>query len=107
MYTNYVNPWGRDAAPWYGCMWKDQSLCVQSNPGYERIAILTKSKRLLLHDDASNLVELFEAEGIKQFQLAGRRMAVIDLQGNLLVKDVAFKRTLPFGHEFLRNWTRL
>ncbi len=106
-YQNYINPWGRDTAPWYGCMWKDQSLCVQPNPGYKRIGILTQSKRLFLRDDASNLVEIFEAEKIKQFQMAGHRIALIDRNGNLLVKDARFKRTLPFGHEFFWNWVNL
>jgi hypothetical protein len=106
-YKNYVNPWGRDAAPWYGCMWKDQRLCVLPNPGYKRIGIFTRSKRLFLRDDAANIVEIFGADGITQFQLAGYRMAVIDEHGNLLVKDLEVKRTLPFGYEFLRNWIDL
>lgn len=107
LYTNYVNPWGRDAPPWHGCMWKDQSLCVQPNPGQERMGILTKSNRLFVRDDAGKMVEIFEAEGVKQFQLAGQRMALIDRDGNLLVKDVALKRTPPFGYQFLRNWVDL
>ncbi|HET9913354.1 MAG TPA: M23 family metallopeptidase [Anaerolineales bacterium] len=107
MYTNYVNPWGRDAAPWYGCMWKDQSLCVRPNPGYRRMGILTQANRLFIRDDAGNMAEVFEADGIAGFRLAGHRMAVVDRNENLLVKDVGFKRSLPCGYEFLRNWTNL
>ncbi|HSB00468.1 MAG TPA: M23 family metallopeptidase [Anaerolineales bacterium] len=106
-YENYVNPWGRDAAPWYGCMWKDQSLCVQPNPGYKRMGILTQANRLLIRDDASNTMEVFEAEEVKRFEMAWDRIAVIDRHGSLLVRDVEFKRTLPFGYEFLRNWVAL
>lgn len=107
LYTNYVNPWGRDVSPWYGCMWKDQSLCVHPTPGHRRIGIFTGSDRLLVRDDASNIVEIFESGGLKQIQMAGRRIAVLDQKENLLAKDAEFKRTLPFGHEFLRNWVNL
>jgi murein DD-endopeptidase MepM/ murein hydrolase activator NlpD len=107
MYTNYVNPWGRDAPPWSGCMWKDESLCVQPNPGYKRIGIFTRADRLFLRDDAGNIVKVFEVEGSSQFQMAGHRIAIVDRAGNLRVKEVEFKRTLPFGHEFLRNWVSL
>ena len=27
LYSNFVNPWGRDLAPWNGCMWLDRRLC--------------------------------------------------------------------------------
>lgn len=106
-YENYVNPWGRDAAPWYGCMWKDQSLCVQSNPGYRRMGVLTQANRLLIHDDASNALEVFEAEDVKQFEMSGDRIAVLDRRGNLLVRNVKLRQSAPFGYEFLRNWVKV
>jgi hypothetical protein len=58
MYANYVNPWGRDA-PWYGCMWKDQSLC-KPIPATSA-GIFTQTNRLFIRDAAANIVEVFKA----------------------------------------------
>lgn len=106
-YMNYINPWGKDQYPWYGCMWKDQSLCVQSNPGYMRIAFLTQSDRFLIRDDAFHTIEVFKEVEIKQIQMAGVRIAVVDEKGNLLVKDVKTRGRQPFDYEFLANWLKL
>jgi hypothetical protein len=106
-YLNYINPWGRDEAPWIGCMWKDQSLCVQPNPGYERMGILTHAGRFFVRGDNSIVAEILGVNEIKQFQMIGHRIAIIDQSGALLARDVEFKRVLPFSYDFVLNWVNL
>ncbi|MFZ5881140.1 MAG: M23 family metallopeptidase [Chloroflexota bacterium] len=104
-YTNFVNPWGRDQAPWLGCMWQDQSLCPTPNPGFGRLALYTEQQRLFVKQDGVNLVEIHAAVGIRKIQLAGQRIAVLDGSGTLWVREGDYQRQLPYAHDFLSRWS--
>lgn len=104
-YTNFVNPWGRDQAPWLGCMWQDASLCPEPNPGFERLALYTQQHRLFIKQDGINLVEVHAAAGIRKIQLAGRRIAVLDGNGTLWVREGDYRQQLPYAHDFLSRWS--
>lgn len=105
-YSNYVNPWGRDEAPWFGCMWLDQSLCVLPNPGYERSAFLTSSGKLFIKQDSTRLIEIYDAEGAGRIQLRDERIGLIDRNGVLWVGDRSYKDK-PWGHDFVFNWVNV
>lgn len=85
-YENYVNPWGQDEFPWLGCMWLDQSLCVNPDPDYKRLAWITTTGRLFILQGALT-VQVLSAQGLKQIRLWGERAAVIDADGNLRIRD--------------------
>jgi murein DD-endopeptidase MepM/ murein hydrolase activator NlpD len=104
-YTNFVNPWGRDETPWLGCMWQDPSLCPELNPGFARLALYTEQQRLFVKQDGVNLVEIHAAAGVRKVQLAGQRIAVLDGNGILWVREGDYKRQLPFAHDFLSRWS--
>ncbi|MFT3894950.1 MAG: M23 family metallopeptidase [Anaerolineales bacterium] len=106
-YFNYVNPWGRDEAPWGGCMWLDQSLCIQPNPGYKRMGFVTESDRFFVMDDHPFMTEVHGMNGVQQFQLAGHRVAIVNEIGELLVKDLEVERNFPFSHDHVLNWVDL
>ncbi|MBK9925877.1 MAG: M23 family metallopeptidase [Anaerolineales bacterium] len=106
-YFNYVNPWGRDEPPWVGCMWKDQSLCIQSNLGYRRVGIVAQSGRFFVQDDNLTFAEIFGVDEVKQFKMAGHRIAVMDKEGYLFARDVEFKRVVPFSYDFVLNWVNI
>ncbi len=86
-YTNFVNPWGRDEAPWLGCMWLDQSICVNPNPDYKRMALYTTSERLFIKQGEADPIEIADAQGLKQIRLYGERVIVMDAMNRLLVND--------------------
>jgi murein DD-endopeptidase MepM/ murein hydrolase activator NlpD len=106
-YRNFVNPWGRDTTPWIGCMWRDQRLCIQADPAYERQAILTGAGRLLVRQGHAGLTEIFGVPQISRIQISTQRIAILDQAGNLSAKDGAYPRALPVGHDFYINWTML
>ena len=91
-YSNFVNPWGSDAPPWLGCMWLDQSICVNPDPAYKRIALYTITERLMLEQGDTDPVEVYAAQGLKQIRLQGDRVAVMDSKSNLLVREGKYKR---------------
>lgn len=106
-YTNYVNPWGRDTAPWFGCMWLDASLCPAPNPGFDRLALYTANQRLFIQADGGQQVEVHAGQGVRKVQLSGERIAVLDEAGTLWVRDGAYQRQLLFAHDFLARWNNL
>lgn len=106
-YANYVNPWGRDEAPWIGCMWMDQSICVMPNPGYERYALLNSSGRWFVKQDDSGFVELYGTDGVETMQLRGRRIGLIDSKGYFMVGDREYPSSTFGLHDFVFNWTNL
>jgi murein DD-endopeptidase MepM/ murein hydrolase activator NlpD len=106
-YANYVNPWGRDEAPWVGCMWKDESICVQSNPGYERYLFSTPNGRMFLKQDNGPAVEIHQVENVDQIQLHGDRIAMLMKDGSLFVTDKRYKDIPAGGHDFTFNWVKV
>jgi murein DD-endopeptidase MepM/ murein hydrolase activator NlpD len=106
-YANYVNPWGRDEAPWIGCMWKDESICVQSNPGYERYLFSTPNGRMFLKQDNIAAVEIHHIENADQVQLYGDRMAMLMKGGTLFVTDKRYGHVPAGGHDFTFNWVKV
>lgn len=103
-YTNFVNPWGRDTAPWLGCLWQDQALCVTPDPAFERFASYSGNELLIEQGDGSRL-SVKNAQGLKQIQLWGERVAVLDAQGRLFVRDGRFTGTSLT--EDLSTWPKL
>jgi murein DD-endopeptidase MepM/ murein hydrolase activator NlpD len=85
-YTNYVNPWGRDEAPWLGCMWMDQSLCVTPDPAYNSLAMLSNSGELFIQQGDLTIV-VQDVPETKQIRLWGERIIILDTQGNLFARE--------------------
>jgi hypothetical protein len=99
-YTNYVNPWGDDEAPWLGCMWLDQSICVNPDPAYKRMALQTDTQIILMQGDIEP-VEI-QAQNIQRLFMWGDRIGVLDSRDNLLIRDGKYD-----GHSLsddLVNW---
>jgi hypothetical protein len=88
-YGNYVNPWGRDEAPWLGCMWIDPSLCVNPDPAYNRLAVLENTGELTIQQ-GDLTVGIRDVPGIMQLRLWGERVVILDMQGNLFVREGRF-----------------
>ena len=82
-YTTFENPWGRDEAPWLGCMWLDQSICPNPDPDFNRMAFYTNVGGLSIKQGEAN-IELNGAQGAKRIRLWGDRTALLDSQNNLL-----------------------
>lgn len=106
-YANYVNPWGRDEAPWVGCMWKDESICVQPNPGYKRYLFYTPNGRIFVKQDNLPAVEIHQIENVDQIQLFGDRIAMLMKDGSLFVTDKRYKDIPAGGHDFTFNWVKV
>lgn len=85
-YTNYVNPWGRNEAPWLGCMWMDQSLCVTPDPGYNRMAILSNPGKMVVQQGDMHIL-VRDVPEIRQIRLLGDRIVILDTQGNLFARE--------------------
>jgi len=101
-YTNYVNPWGRDEAPWLGCMWIDQALCVTPEPAYQRMAALSNSGDVLIQQgDLTILVR--DVPEIRQIRLWGERIIILDTLGNLFVREGRFTGT----EDSVLNWNMI
>jgi hypothetical protein len=105
-YENYVNPWGRDEAPWVGCMWLDQTLCVQPNPGYKKFLFSNSSDRFFVKQDDIPPVELHHVENAGSFQLVGDRVAMLTQEGKLWATEKRYGNYPAGGHDFTFNWTR-
>jgi murein DD-endopeptidase MepM/ murein hydrolase activator NlpD len=103
-YANFVNPWGRDTAPWLGCLWLDQALCVNPDPAFERIASYSDGELLIEQGDGSRL-SVKNAQGLKQIRLWGERVAVLDAQGRLFVREGTFIGASSI--EYLSTWPKL
>lgn len=84
-YTNFVNPWGDDNPPWLGCMWLDQSICVNPDPAYKRMALQNDTQIILLQGNVEPIK--IEIQGIKRIFLWGDRIGLLDTEGNLLIRD--------------------
>lgn len=87
-YENFVNPWGRDEAPWLGCMWLDQSLCPLPDPDTNRAAFLTSESLSIAQGDMTVLIR--DAQDVKQLRLWKDRVALLDSQGRLFLRDGRF-----------------
>jgi murein DD-endopeptidase MepM/ murein hydrolase activator NlpD len=85
-YTNYGNPWGRDEAPWLGCMWIDQSLCVTPDPAYNRLAMLSNSGEVLIQQ-GDLTIQVRDVPEIRQMHLWGERIVLLDGQGNVFARE--------------------
>ena len=86
-YTNFVNPWGEDAAPWLGCLWLDQALCVNPNPAFKRLAVYAAGEELLIESGDGTRINIQNAQGLQKILLWGERVAVLDAQGQLFARD--------------------
>ncbi|HNC08857.1 MAG TPA: M23 family metallopeptidase [Anaerolineales bacterium] len=91
-YTNFVNPWGRDEAPWLGCMWMDQSLCVTPDSSHNRIATITNTGQLSIQQGELH-VQLQDTPAIRQIRLWDDRILVLDMEGNLLLREGPYSDT--------------
>ena len=91
-YTNFVNPWGRDESPWLDCMWLDQSLCVMPDPDYNRMAFYTNSGQLIVQQEDLK-VSVNDVPELKRIRLRDERIAILDMQGNLFVRDGKYTTT--------------
>ena len=98
-YTNYVNPWGRDEEPWLGCMWVDQSLCINSDPAYNRLAMVEDTGDLTLQQGGLTII-IRDVPEVRQMRLWGERIVILDMQGNLFAQDGRFTNT----EDSILNW---
>lgn len=76
-YANYVNPWGRDEAPWLGCMWIDQTMCVMPDPAIKQILFQTQNNQIFLKKFYSPFILLPKLENIDTYQIVGNRIGVL------------------------------
>lgn len=97
-YENFVNPWGRDEAPWLGCMWLDQSLCPLPGPATNRTAFLTGEALTIEQGDMT--VVIHDAQDVKQLRLWKDRVALLDSQGRLFLRDGRFNSS----EDSARSW---
>lgn len=101
-YTNFVNPWGRNEAPWLGCMWIDQSLCIHPDPAYPRMAMLSNSGEVIIQQgDLTVMVR--DVPEIRQMRLWGERIVILDGQGNLFAREGSFTGT----EDSVLNWNMI
>lgn len=100
-YTNFRNPWGQDVSPWRDCMWLDQALCPHPDPEYNSTAFYTTDEKLLIQQ-GTNLVEMADAQAIKQVRLAGDRVALLDSDNRLLIPVWRYKN--QFIADSLAEW---
>ncbi len=101
-YTTFENPWGRDESPWLGCMWLDQSICVNPEPNYYRLAFYTNTGELSIRQGATD-IEILGAQGARQVRLWGERIALLDSQNNLLMREGGFFT----NEDSVSNWAIL
>lgn len=97
-YENFVNPWGRDEAPWLGCMWLDQSFCPLPDPNTNRILLRTNS--LLSIRQGGNMVVIHDVPDIRKIRLWKDRIAILDSQGRLFLRDGKFGT----GEDSMNGW---
>jgi murein DD-endopeptidase MepM/ murein hydrolase activator NlpD len=97
-YANFVNPWGRDASPWLGCMWLDQSLCPFPDANTNRIAFYTNSS--LSVSQGKTVVAIHDVPDVKKIRLWGGRIFLLDVQGRLFLRDGIFNTS----EDSVQNW---
>ena len=97
-YANFVNPWGRDESPWLGCMWLDQSLCPLPDANTNRIAFQTNS--LLSIKQGDSIITIHDAQDFKKIRLWKDRVALLDSQGRLFLRDGVFNA----NEDSVRDW---
>jgi murein DD-endopeptidase MepM/ murein hydrolase activator NlpD len=103
-YANFVNPWGADTAPWLGCLWLDQALCVNPQPAFKRLAVYNAGELLIEQGDGAQ-IKVQIAQKPKKILLWGERVAVLDDQGNLFVRD--WKEPGASVTDDLSTWQKL
>lgn len=101
-YTNFVNPWGRDEAPWLGCMWIDQSLCIHADPAYYRLAILSNSGEVTIQQ-GDLTITVRDVPEARQMHLWGERIVILDALGNLFAREGRFTGT----EDSVLNWNMI
>lgn len=98
-YSNYINPWGRDEAPWRECMWQDQSLCVNPDPAYNRLARMEDLGKIFIQQ--ADLIHVIQdVPEVRQLQMWGKRIVILNEQGTLFAHDGHF--TSPV--DSVLNW---
>lgn len=100
-YKNYVNPWGRDASPWLGCMWLDQSLCPLPDPNINRIALNTNSSLSIKQGETT--IVIHDTQDVKKIRLWKDRATLLDSHGNLFLRDGRFNADV----DSMRDWILL
>jgi murein DD-endopeptidase MepM/ murein hydrolase activator NlpD len=85
--ANVINPWGRDTAPWLGCLWLDQSICINPDPNYRRLGFYTTTGKLFYQQGDQTARQLPDAPALTQLRLWGSRLAGIDSSHNLWIAD--------------------
>jgi hypothetical protein len=100
-YANFVNPWGRNEFPWRGCMWFDQLLCPLPDPDTNRLALLANSSLSIRQGEA--IIAVKDAQDIKKIRLWRDRVALMDSQGRLFLRDGRFNA----GEDSMRDWILL
>ncbi len=82
--ANFINPWGQDHSPWLGCMWLDQSMCINPDPNYKRIVFYTTGESFFIKQ-GDNVFEAYPAPGIAQIHLWGNHVLAMNSENNLLM----------------------
>jgi murein DD-endopeptidase MepM/ murein hydrolase activator NlpD len=99
-YANFVNPWGRDEAPWLGCMWIDQSLCVPPDPTYNRVAGVLNTGELIVQQGVMKIM-VRDVPEIRLLRLWGERIVILDPLGNLFAREGRYTDT----EDSVLNWS--
>jgi hypothetical protein len=103
-YANFVNPSGEDAAPWLGCLWLDQALCVNPDPAFEHLAVYHAGE-LQIEQGNGTYLKIQNVRDLKKILLWGERVAVLDSHGQLFAHD--WKGHTDSLVDGLSTWTKL
>jgi murein DD-endopeptidase MepM/ murein hydrolase activator NlpD len=87
-YLTYENPWGMDEAPWTGCMWLDQALCVMPDDAYQRQYLVMNSGEALLHVEGETDIRIPALQSAAQVKTWGSRIAFLDEVNTLFLADL-------------------
>ncbi len=92
-YDNFVNPWGSDHSPWYGCMWVDPDLCAQANPDDQLTAIYTNGDSLVLQQGWRDPLVIPATDQIQKLQFQGNTMCYLKNGQNLFCRNLTINNS--------------
>ena len=101
-YTNFLNPWGQNQAPWDGCLWIDQLLCPNPQPEANRMVFATANGAWTIQQGASHAIELIDSQRVKKIRLAGDRIVILDMDRHLFLHDGRYPAEITFDD--LADW---
>lgn len=85
-YANFVNPWGEDATPWLGCLWENQSLCLNPDPEFQRLVFYNEGE-IGIETVGSAALRLTGVDGIRKVGMWGDQIGLLDASGDLFLGD--------------------